>query len=570
MSSTASVISQSDAAANPADDAVASLRKQYWQVLIFAVVVLWLVFADFIHLCRIRTDGHFNQTTDDAYITMALAKNLLQHGVWGIQPDQFASLASSPGWVLLMAGVFQFVMPSEYVPLGMNVFFATLLFVIAWAIFRSLGVRPIVTLFGLFAILVLTPIVPVALTGLEHISQCCADLAYVFAVASLLADDAPTSSKRPAVAAILLLSPFLTLIRYEGVFLIATAGALLLARKFYKTAVLTGLLGAIPIVVSGIIFLQKGWFFFPSTLIQKGNMPLSAGPMEYVGKLVSSLVANLHLSFASHSDGAHLAVLIGMVFLAFIFRGLGLLSSRLGLMSVLFISAALMHLALARLGWFFRYEAYLMCIGLVIVISLMDHLPWERLMRPDLRPNWLTGLVLAGSIFFAAEPLIDRGITAYAITPIASRNIWEQHYQMGRFVRAYYQGSSIAANDIGAINFFGNFHCLDLMGLGSAKIMRLMKDGKYNTDAIRAVAREEGVKIAIVYEAWYYPYGGLPPEWNRVGRWTISDNIVCGGNAVTFFAVDPAEARNLESHLRDFQSQLPDCVDVALARYDAH
>jgi hypothetical protein len=39
-------------------------------------------------------------------------------------------------------------------------------------------------------------------------------------------------------------------------------------------------------------------------------------------------------------------------------------------------------------------------------------------------------------------------------TPKATTNIYEQQYQMGLFIKEFYENKSIVANDIGAINFF--------------------------------------------------------------------------------------------------------------------
>jgi aryl-alcohol dehydrogenase-like predicted oxidoreductase len=49
----------------------------------------------------------------------------------------------------------------------------------------------------------------------------------------------------------------------------------------------------------------------------------------------------------------------------------------------------------------------------------------------------------------------------------------------------------------------------------------------------------------------------LPMEWIPVGEWTIRDNVVCGGDTVTFFAVGANEARQVSENLRSFSNRLP-------------
>jgi hypothetical protein len=523
-----------------------------WLALLCAVLALWGLFGVGVLRCMHKESGHFTYAIDDAYISMSIAKNFAEHGVWGFQGNQFASMASSPGWVLLTAAVFKATGPSIWVPLAMNVFFGTLVLILVWAIFRSFNIRPFVTFVGLMMVLFLTPIVPVAFTGLEHVLQTLVDLAYVFAASQALGGDAPAAHKRRAFAIMLLLSPILTLVRYEGGFFLALAGCMLLARRQILLAVLTGILGLLPIVVSGIIFVSHGWFFLPTSILLKGNTLGPSGLLYYMAKF--PLVGIYRLT----SGGSHLSVLLGLVLLGWFYLGRPILSSRLGVMVTLFFGAAVMHLQLARLGWFYRYEAYLVCLGLVILTLLTAQFRWRSLW-PE---SWLRSPIVALSVFLILGPLIARGYEAHYYTPISSYNIYEQQYQMAQFLRTYYSGSSVAANDIGAIGFFSDVHCLDLYGLGSIEVARLKHAGHYTTSSIRDLAREDSVKIALVYDSWYENYGGLPPEWTKVAEWTISDNFILGGSTVAFYAVDPEEAPALLRHVQDFARQLPKSVAV--------
>jgi hypothetical protein len=74
---------------------------------------------------------------------------------------------------------------------------------------------------------------------------------------------------------------------------------------------------------------------------------------------------------------------------------------------------------------------------------------------------------------------------------------------MGLFIRRYYQGSTVALNDIGAVNFLADNHCLDLKGLGTYEVTRLMRCHEYRTRDIFRLSREAGVKVAMVYDNWY-------------------------------------------------------------------
>ena len=51
---------------------------------------------------------------------MALAKNLMESGNWGLRSNGFQGVSSSPLWTLLMSAAYRFVGPSEITPLVLN------------------------------------------------------------------------------------------------------------------------------------------------------------------------------------------------------------------------------------------------------------------------------------------------------------------------------------------------------------------------------------------------------------------------------------------------------------------
>jgi hypothetical protein len=132
---------------------------------------------------------------------------------------------------------------------------------------------------------------------------------------------------------------------------------------------------------------------------------------------------------------------------------------------------------------------------------------------------------------------------------------------MGTFLARYYPGAGVAANDVGAISYLAEVRTLDVFGLADFEVGRLKLNRAWDTQAMRQLARERGVKVAVVYDDWLKKLGGVPHEWTRAGEWTIAHNVVCGSAQVSWYAVDPAESAALMQHLRDFSSRLP--ADVA-------
>jgi hypothetical protein len=225
-----------------------------------------------------------------------------------------------------------------------------------------------------------------------------------------------------------------------------------------------------------------------------------------------------------------------------------------------FLGMSLLHATFALFGWFYRYEAYLIIAGFVVAaVVLAEAIGWSA--RPAGRrarvARWAAALALAA---YLGDGLAARARRGLVSTPRAMRNIYEQQYQMGRFVREFYAGESIAANDIGAISYLGDARLLDLAGLADAEVLRLLRAGRLDAPAVARLASDHQVKIAMLYARDF-----VPPQWHEVAAWTIRDNLVCAGETVTFYATNAAEAARLQAHLAAFAAALPPSVEQRLA-----
>src|SRR5574344_480421 len=118
--------------------------------------------------CARGTDGHWIYTLDDAYIHIALAKNLAATGVWGVRPDEYAFCSSSPLWTLLLAGIYRLVGVYECIPGLLNVFFAVLLLLRCETVFRRFGMNPVLRAASCAAVFFLAPLPAIVSTGMEH------------------------------------------------------------------------------------------------------------------------------------------------------------------------------------------------------------------------------------------------------------------------------------------------------------------------------------------------------------------------------------------------------------------
>jgi hypothetical protein len=100
--------------------------RRHW-IPVCATIALWGCVWLLLSLAMAHNDGHFIYTYDDAYIHLAMARNLAEHGIWGVTQYGFTSSASSLIWPPLLAAGGLLSGSWELVPLALNLILATLL-----------------------------------------------------------------------------------------------------------------------------------------------------------------------------------------------------------------------------------------------------------------------------------------------------------------------------------------------------------------------------------------------------------------------------------------------------------
>jgi hypothetical protein len=508
------------------------------------LLVFWMTLATALRM----NHGTLVYALDDTYVHMAMAKNFAAHGVWGITSYGFTHSSSSPLWTLLLSAAFRLFGPSETLPLVLNLVLALVFIYTTYRILRArLAAAPPWSLFGLLlAVVFFTPLSPMVFVGQEHTLHLLAALVFAHLAARRIAPP-EIGLPRPERIGFWLLVPLLAAIRYESLFLVLPVCILLAVRRRWREAALLGGLSILPIVLYGGIALAHGWGFFPNSVLLKANLPGGG-----IGHTISTITG--YIALQRLVGCPHLLVLTAAALLFFALRRGQAVGEGSRSWLFLFLVATGLHLTLADLDWFYRYEAYLVALGVVAVGGAAIELlgrggesplgDWRRF------PRWLALGALA--LIFAVA-LADRGARALLETPDAMTEIGQQQYQMGRFLAEYYPGASVALNDIGAADFLADIHCVDLMGLASMDVARAIRSGAFDLDAREALLREHGVRIAVVYKAWFI----RPPTWIPCGEWTIRHHVVVGDITVTFFALEESAVEPLIRNLREFAPRLP-------------
>jgi hypothetical protein len=498
-----------------------------------------------------HTNGHLVYALDDPYIHMAMARNFALHGVWGVTASHFTSSSSSLLWTAAVAALFRIVGIHEVIPLLLNVALGVLLL---WLIFRYLRRSPTqlsntYLLLALVGITLAAPLPALVFVGQEHILHSLMNLAFVVLAASCLAQPEralPATSVRTLCA----LATLLPLIRFESLFVVAIVAAVFAKQQRWKPAVLLVTCAVVPVVLYGALSRWYGWYWLPNSVLLKGARP-DFSSMKGVLRAFGGV------SYARLIQLPALTFLVSAAIAAFILRLARGARDDAQWMLGIFVVLTLLHTQFAQpeAFWFFRYEAYLVVLGGVVVARVLGE--WLSSLRGH-ASNVTMAIQFGAVLLVALSPLSDRAAKALLDIPQATTNIYEQQYQMGLFLARFYAGRPIALNDIGAASFLGQIDCVDLAGLADMDVAKHLLGGLYESEDVRDIADDKDVRIAIVYDSWFG--NRIPANWRRAATWTIQNNVVLGSNTVTFYAVKPEELGPLRVHLNEFSRELPSTV----------
>lgn len=527
-----------------------ALKVEKWMAkhlpVIIALACLWISLAVMYVAILIINSGLMVYTLDDAYIHLAISKNLTEYSVFGVTRYGFSSSSSSPIWNLIISAVFILTGVSDLVPLVLNVFAASVAVVILYVLLKDTEMNSRYLTVVLISVIFFTSLPGLVFTGMEHTFHVVFSIVlFVLAARILSLGEASTRSQ---LLLMLVATFFASAFRIETVFLALPVACLFLLRRKWVYALAVLFMAALPWIAYGIVSVQNGWLLISNSLLVKSVNAMDEGVSFFFVRGIGSLLVSPHL----------IALLLASIKLTSA-REYGFWHIN-NVLKLIFVPTLLLHVLLGRVGWFFRYEAYLVAIG-VIAISIQGH---QFISNLDLSSLWMSlkgrslekkRLYALGFVILFVAPLAGRGVLAVVWTPLASNNIYEQQYQMGLFLNRFYTGETIMVNDIGCVNYLSDIVCVDKWGIGTLDIGEALLNGSMSATMLQNIATERGVKIAIVYADRY-----IPDDWEQVGNWTIRHNIVAHASTVSFFVVMPSERNRLIDNLILFSSSLPDDV----------
>ncbi len=495
-------------------------------------------------------DGRLIYTLDDPYIHMAIARNLAHHGVFGVTRFAFSSSTSSPLWTLLLALCYRLLGVSDWWPGLLATLFALAALWATNALALRLGIGAWGRFFVVLSVAYFSPLISLVSTGMEHSMHVFLVIALVSAIASY------TLTPKPKTRALLCLLGFLAVgARYESAFLVAPLSLLLLIRKEWRCAVALSAAALLPIILYGVFSHLHGAYFLPNSVMMKGHFPQVSG--------FRSLVMELgYRGFGRLTGSAHLNAIGVLLLLGAAKRSQ---SGLLRLLGLAMVCSIILHLQFASIGWFHRYDAYLVALSLPLIAGL--HLrgisPTQARLRSS-QPVLSTMALLACTVLLI-WPLHHRARKGLERVVRMSNHIYRQQYHMADFVNQMYpSGVRVALNDLGAVSYSADADILDLWGIGSIEVTRAMRKHEYDTGTIQALLADRQVDVVMVYSNWFTDDMALPDNLLPVADWTTTGNYF--GKTVSFYALSADAADDLETRLRHYQGHLPDSVDVEYTR----
>lgn len=394
-------------------------------------------------------------------------------------------------------------------------------------------------------------LVGVVFTGMEHSLHIAATMVIVYGITVFLDE-----GRVPwwLILAIVL-GP---LLRYEGLALSLAAVGVLFIRGARRPALLAsaGIIATLGSFTAALI--AMGLEPLPSSVLVKSNVAASATDGSILS-LITGFFWKIYVTLYNRV-GILLAVawLVTATWVVFIRQpSRQQFSDSKVLVALTLLAVTGAHIIAGRYGWFYRYEIYVIVATVMLGLYLMQDGLRALLVRPFGKLGVLS--VGASALIIIGTPYLN---AVAREVPVAANNIYEQHYQLHRFITEFYKGP-VAVNDLGWTSYRNPYYVLDLLGLGSETVRKhRLKKGIQTTWIKRLVAKHD-INLAIIYKGVLGK--ALPVTWTPVGTLYLSRQKITPTHAeVTFFAARSDVVDDLRTKLRTFRSTLPPGVRLEI------
>ena len=187
--------------------------------------------------------------------------------------------------------------------------------------------------------------------------------------------------------------------------------------------------------------------------------------------------------------------------------------------AIVFLVATTLHVVLAQMGWWERYQAYLVALGVVTLLAIADEVvPTSR--RPPARS------LLVPAIALLALVLCSLRVSLTVDVPKAALDTYQQRYQAARFLAEYYDGEPVATSELGYASLEHRGPLTDIFGLGDYAVLQARRSSDQHPppEYWARLQEERGFKVAV-----FYPQTLLlqaPESWTHVASFHMDHEPV--------------------------------------------
>ena len=471
------------------------------------ITLLFLLLATLMGymLLLVLTENNFVYAISAPYIHMTIAKYFIMDGILSVDGETYSSASSAPLWMMVLSPFYKLLGAKLFVYFSaiLNVIFQILTIVIIFKIVEKLTSQNLHYIYGILLILG-TPFVTLTLGGAEHSLQIFLIIWFIYYFISYLQNEESGEEKLK----LLLLAPFIVFVRYEDfAFIVATAMVVAFYLRDWKFA--------LSLLASSLIFVLI--FAFWSAVI----LGIDPVPTSIIAKTTVSQLSFIE-KFLVNLRQPHIVVLLTLNFAIFImaFRKN---SQPLFILSTIFIMTLIAHLLFARLGWMFRYEAYLVTFGLLNIIIYQHLFPLQK--------KWFF-VLLAFLLLGLAKQIAYSPIYA----SFSAKKIYEQKIQTANFVKEYYTASHLTTDNIGSIPYFSDVKVFDIHGLTNPEIITLKKQKIYTDKIKKELILKKNNEMIIAYGSRFKEES--IEGYKKIVDWHVTNRLHSSDSVISFYSRD--------------------------------
>lgn len=509
------------------------------RITVFIVITLCLLVITCLHFyLNIFDNVGYVYPLDDTYIHLAIAKNFVNNCIWGVTLHDFSSSSSSPLFVLIISAIIFIFGNHSIIPFFLNIILAvSLLYLIFFYVNHQSGL--VIAVLSSVIVYISIPISANIYNGMEHLLHSLFTLIFILLYVHYLKFNYLPKS-------LYFIALLLVATRYESIFLISVVAIFEMCDKKFRTSVMLLVYASIPIILFGLISVLNGDMFLPYSVLLKGDIPINIERfMEILFAFYDKLAAAPHLA------GLLIFNLLSG-FYAIIKFGFRSICFKL-IMTALAVT--ILHLLFAKVGWVYRYEAYLVAIHLIAIFHFLTE---------NLKVSVFAKYGFLTIFIMVMIPLSARYIESLNHIPVMSKNINDQQITMSEFLQKYYNNSPVILNDIGACCYYTNIYLTDLVGIADRDIVNLRLNKQFQADKVDELIKSRKSQIAIIYSQGFADL--IPSNWTIVATMTIQNNIGCAYDTVTFFSIsqDIVQTELLRKNLLDFIPKISNDISIRI------